>query len=128
MGDGAKILPTSSLAAKYAVGMTAKPPVDLEVKSSVAEAQGKGRPKPNYSMGALIMYKIDTFISTRKGQTIALISFGTVFTLLMGMIISAALSMHIAEGIWDSWMYMTFPGAQRDAQDWVRTACFVDTK
>ncbi|KDO27252.1 hypothetical protein SPRG_07501 [Saprolegnia parasitica CBS 223.65] len=84
--------------------------------SKGAEAVKK---QTSYTTSALLAYKVDTFISTRRGQTITLVSFGTVFTILIGLLISVIeLELTVPEAIWEAWMYMTFPGAQREAVSW----------
>ncbi|RHZ31006.1 hypothetical protein DYB26_006367 [Aphanomyces astaci] len=121
-----KVVPTMS-SQKYAVadqGDPNKRPSLLVTKSSVTEAAVKPAKEPrNYAYSALLAYKVDTFISTRRGQTISLVTFGSVFTLIMAVIMYSvhdAAEVEFDEALWNSWMYMTFPGAQREAEGWVR--------
>ncbi|OQR88605.1 ion channel [Thraustotheca clavata] len=110
---GLKVQPK---AAKYAENGT-EDADSLVVKSSITEAAK--RKKRSYSPSEYAVYKIDTFISTRRGQTITLVSFGSVFTVVVGLLISVIEhDVTIAEAIWETWNYMTFPGAQREAEHW----------
>ncbi|RHY33154.1 hypothetical protein DYB34_001119 [Aphanomyces astaci] len=120
-----KVVPTMS-SQKYAVadqGDPNKRPSLLVTKSSVTEAAVKPAKEPrNYAYSALLAYKVDTFISTRRGQTISLVTFGSVFTLIMAVIMYSvhdAAEVEFDEALWNSWMYMTFPGAQREAEGWL---------
>ncbi|RHY18381.1 hypothetical protein DYB25_004562 [Aphanomyces astaci] len=122
-----KVVPTMS-SQKYAVadqGDPNKRPSLLVTKSSVTEAAVKPAKEPrNYAYSALLAYKVDTFISTRRGQTISLVTFGSVFTLIMAVIMYSvhdAAEVEFDEALWNSWMYMTFPGAQREAEGWKTT-------
>ncbi|RHY29303.1 hypothetical protein DYB32_005249 [Aphanomyces invadans] len=118
------VVPTMA-AQKYAVqdqGMKRGSSAQLVTKSSVAEAAKATKEPRNYSYSALIAYKVDTFISTRRGQTISLVTFGSVFTLIMALIMFSVGDeemLDFDEALWNSWMYMTFPGAQRDANGWL---------
>ncbi|RHY12889.1 hypothetical protein DYB38_003352 [Aphanomyces astaci] len=123
-----KVVPTMS-SQKYAVadqGDPNKRPSLLVTKSSVTEAAVKPAKEPrNYAYSALLAYKVDTFISTRRGQTISLVTFGSVFTLIMAVIMYSvhdAAEVEFDEALWNSWMYMTFPGAQREAEGWSHRA------
>ncbi|KDO16036.1 hypothetical protein SPRG_18429, partial [Saprolegnia parasitica CBS 223.65] len=75
--------------------------------------------QPSYTTSALLAYKVDTFISTRRGQTITLVSFGSMFTILIGLLIGVIEhELTVPDAIWKAWMYMTFPGAQHKAVSW----------
>ncbi|KAF0694788.1 Aste57867_14386 [Aphanomyces stellatus] len=126
----AKVVPTTTTtvaaAKKYQVAtpsiVSQDSSVSLVTKSSVLETKKKAR---SYSLRALAVYKIDTFISTRRGQTIMLLSFGSTFTVIMAFVIYGIhdeSDAHFDEAFWDAWMYMTFPGAQREAEHWNKRA------
>ncbi|CAK4086154.1 unnamed protein product [Aphanomyces euteiches] len=122
-----KVVPTN--ANKYAVNESSASllshsgsSTNLVTKSSMGLlGKKKAAKKRSYTYHALLAYKINTFISTRRGQTITLVTFGSVFTLVMAGIIYAIHDVsdsHFDEALWDAWMYMTFPGAQREAHGW----------
>ncbi|OQR83152.1 ion channel [Achlya hypogyna] len=109
---------TPRTAGKYAPG-SAKVAITDATDAKGSEVVAPPKSKKSYTTSALVAYKVDTFISTRKGQTITLVSFGTVFTISIGLLISVIEhDMTIPEALWETWMYMTFPGAQREAEHW----------
>lgn len=74
-----------------------------------------------------ISYKLDTYISTKKGQIIALCLFGLIMITSGGSTLKAAEPTTVwADSIWESWTFLADPGSHTSQTEAVRSRPLVE--
>jgi hypothetical protein len=84
---------------------------DLKAKQK-ADIERKAQPPRTHSLHDRAVYKVDKYISTRKGQTISLAGLGMVFMVIGACILKASQpSQYFHEMVWQSWTFLGDSGS-----------------